>query len=307
VRAGNGGGKPAGQPTGRPTGKAGPSKPAASTPKPLEDFPGCFTATTPVATQDGLRSIERVRPLDKVWAFNLATREWQLCYVQAKFERAYVGEIVTVGVNDEVIEATAHHPFWVVRGEALGARPTAEHIPEVPAGSRVTGRWVDAIDLRVGDVLLLRNGRECPVQKLQVREAALPVYNFRVENLACYAVGHSQVLVHNNSAAKPPKVTRKIPRDKLKYAPPERGKAPIGQDGKPVELHHEDPSKGNKSGRVEMTQQDHRGKGNFSKNHENTGQRPSAVDRVESRAQHRRWWEIQWDKGEFKNLPPPPK
>jgi len=34
-----------------------------------------------------------------------------------------------------------------------------------------------------------------------------------------------------------------------------------------------------------MARTDHRGKGNFKKNHPNTGQKPSTVDRVESSTQ----------------------
>ena len=37
----------------------------------------------------------------------------------------------------------------------------------------------------------------------------------------------------------------------------------------------------------EMTRTDHRGKGNFKKNHPNTGQKPSTLDRNESSKQHR--------------------
>jgi hypothetical protein len=58
---------------------------------------------------------------------------------------------------------------------------------------------VDAIDLRVGDVLLLQSGEEVPVTGLAVRHERLAVYNFQVEELHCYAVGASGVLVHNNS------------------------------------------------------------------------------------------------------------
>jgi len=58
---------------------------------------------------------------------------------------------------------------------------------------------VDAIDLRVGDVLLLRSGEQAAITALVVRHARLPVYNFHVEELHCYAVGHAQILVHNNS------------------------------------------------------------------------------------------------------------
>jgi len=54
-------------------------------------------------------------------------------------------------------------------------------------------------------------------------------------------------------------------------------KPPIGQDGNSVELHH----KGQKqnSQLQEMTRTDHRGKGNFKKNHPNTGQQKSQINR----------------------------
>ncbi len=101
----------------------------------------------------------------------------------------------------------------------------------------------------------------------------------------------------------PPEVRRKIPKDKLKYKPKKRGDAPIGEDGKPVELHHTDQSLGNKSPRDEMTMTDHRGKGNFKKNHPNIGQKPSTVDRAESGKQHKQHWKDDWDSGRFDNLP----
>ena len=100
-----------------------------------------------------------------------------------------------------------------------------------------------------------------------------------------------------------PQVRRKIPKDKLKYKPKKRGDSPIGSDGKPVELHHTDQSLGNKSARDEMTMTDHRGKGNFKKNHPNTGQKPSAIDRTESSKQHKQHWKDEWDSGRFDNLP----
>jgi RHS repeat-associated protein len=103
---------------------------------------------------------------------------------------------------------------------------------------------------------------------------------------------------------KAPRVVRTIPSSKLKYRPKERGRAPIGADGKPVELHHTNQGKGNASPRVEMTRTKHRGKGNFGKNHNNTGQKRSKVKRGESSKQHRKYWEEQWDSGRFRGLPP---
>ncbi len=104
-----------------------------------------------------------------------------------------------------------------------------------------------------------------------------------------------------------PVVERKIPRDKLKYRPRERGRAPIGSDDKPVELHHTDQNLGNDSPRVEMTRAEHRGQGNFKANHPNTGQKPSKVDRAEAREQHAAHWEDAWDAGEFEHLPAHPE
>jgi RHS repeat-associated protein len=104
----------------------------------------------------------------------------------------------------------------------------------------------------------------------------------------------------------PCKVTKKIPRNKLKYRPKDRGKAPIGSDGKPVELHHIEQDKGNKSPRAEMTVKDHRVGDNYSNNHPNTGQQPSAVDRAESHQQHQAYWNGEWDNGEFVGLPEQP-
>jgi hypothetical protein len=100
-----------------------------------------------------------------------------------------------------------------------------------------------------------------------------------------------------------PAVTRKIPREKLRYRPKERGRAPIGEDNKPVELHHLDQDLGNASPRAEMTRTEHRGGSNFKENHPNTGQKPSKVDRVESSRQHRTHWENEWDAGVFDDLP----
>jgi len=67
-----------------------------------------------------------------------------------------------------------------------------------------------------------------------------------------------------------------------------QGKAPVGKDGKAVELHHEgQASEGNLK---EMTQSEHRGGENFSKNHPNTGQQPSQIDRSKFKQQREQYW-----------------
>jgi RHS repeat-associated protein len=167
-------------------------------------YPGCFPAGTLVATADGLKPIESVRALEKVWAYDLVAGEWKPCYVAETFSRRYEGGLVTVSVAGEEIQATSGHPVWVVQGQELAARPRGEHLPQVERAWRMSGRWVDACDLQVGDVLLQRDGRRLTVTRIEIRHARLTVFNLRVEELQCYAVGEKQVLVHNNSAAQSP-------------------------------------------------------------------------------------------------------
>ncbi len=74
-----------------------------------------------------------------------------------------------------------------------------EHVPIPPWQAKVPGRWVNAGDLRVGDVLYLKSGTLAPIEELTLREVRETVYNFQVEELESYAVGTGAVLVHNTS------------------------------------------------------------------------------------------------------------
>ena len=167
-------------------------------------FHNCFLADTLVATEDAAKPIQAVHALERVWAFDLLSGEWKLCLVAETFARRYEGRLVSVSAAGESIRATSGHPFWVVEGQDLAARPWGEHIPELLGPCRVPGRWVDAGDLQVGDVLLLKDGRRAAVTELVSWQACVEVFNFRVEGLACYVVGANQILVHNNSGPNPP-------------------------------------------------------------------------------------------------------
>ncbi|WP_379554153.1 RHS repeat-associated core domain-containing protein [Qipengyuania sp. DGS5-3] len=96
------------------------------------------------------------------------------------------------------------------------------------------------------------------------------------------------------------RVGKRISNRSLKAGPKKRGSAPIGKDGHPIELHH----RGQKpdSPIDEMTRTDHRGKGNFSKNHQNTGKHPSKIDRDEFNRKREQYWKDQYDSGRFDNL-----
>ncbi|MEL6630232.1 MAG: RHS repeat-associated core domain-containing protein [Bacteroidota bacterium] len=98
---------------------------------------------------------------------------------------------------------------------------------------------------------------------------------------------------------------RRIPNDQLKYKPNKRGNAPTGNDGHPVELHHRNQTPDGPLD--EMSRTDHRLGDNYKKNHPNTGQDESLIDRKEFEKQRREHWEREWDEGRFDDLPEKPK
>jgi hypothetical protein len=104
------------------------------------------------------------------------------------------------------------------------------------------------------------------------------------------------------SPNKAPTVER-VSNERLTAKPAEPGRAPIGDDGHPVELHHTDQAAGNKSPLQEMTRTDHRLGDNFAKNHPNTGDAPSKVDRPEFKKIQRTHWKNESQSGRFDNLP----
>jgi len=90
---------------------------------------------------------------------------------------------------------------------------------------------------------------------------------------------------------------RRLPKDKILKPPSKRGNAPIGEDGAPVELHHRNQTM---DGPIdEMVRRDHRGRGNYKRNHPSKGK--SKIDRKEAAKQRRKHWENEWDQGRWKD------
>ena len=90
----------------------------------------------------------------------------------------------------------------------------------------------------------------------------------------------------------------RIPDDRIIAPPAKRGDPPIGDDGHPVEIHHrnQDPD----GPLDEMTRTAHRGAGNYSKNHPNTGQQPSRINPNQRNRDRRTHWNDEWDKGRYR-------
>lgn len=97
----------------------------------------------------------------------------------------------------------------------------------------------------------------------------------------------------------------RLPASEIAAPPEQRGNAPIGKDGHPIELHHKGQAADSKL--VEMSRTQHRGKGNFKKNHPNTGQKPSKIDRTVWKKQRTDYWKGEWDRGRFAKPKPKPK
>ena len=76
------------------------------------------------------------------------------------------------------ITATLEHPFWV-------------------EGWEPSGYWINAGDLRAGDVLLSADGRRLVVQATVRSAGPAMVYNFTVDALHTYTVTELRVVVHN--------------------------------------------------------------------------------------------------------------
>ena len=112
------------------------------------------------------------------------------------FENDYVGEVVSLQVNGELIEATGKHPFWVVSGNDLESRPAVNLVNDY--SMTPNGRWVNAKDLQVGDVFLDYLGNAHSLDGIAIREDAVTVYNFEVAGTHTYTVSNLGVLVHND-------------------------------------------------------------------------------------------------------------
>ena len=157
----------------------------------------CFIAGTPVHTEAGLRSIETVSAGTKVWAYDQERQSWLPMRVLDTETHDYVGTMVAIKVGEDTVEATKTHPFWVISGEFPERRPVARVQEDANQSSTENGRWVMAVDLQCGDVLLSREGRLLTVMSTQVSDTITRVFNLQVDRLNNYAVGKAGVLVNN--------------------------------------------------------------------------------------------------------------
>ena len=138
---------------------------------------GCFTAGTLVETIDGDKPIETVQTGDYVLSSDPETGK--TAYKEVVNTFVHVKEtLVYITIDDEVIETTEEHPFWV---EGQG--------------------WTNAKNLNAGDIVRDKNGNNLTIENVEIvklpENEYIAVYNFEVAEYHTYYVSEFDVLVHN--------------------------------------------------------------------------------------------------------------
>lgn len=141
----------------------------------------CFAAGTRVATPDGLRAIEAIKPGDMVFSRDEVTGQTIEKRVLHAFitPGAKVVEVsIGVGRAEDRIIATPEHPFYV---EQQG--------------------WLGAGNLKPGMQISTKSG-SATVRGVAALKRRLTVYNFEVQDTHTYFVGRFANWVHNSCHAK---------------------------------------------------------------------------------------------------------
>lgn len=195
---------------------------------------------------------------DYVWAWDEETSEKSLRRVTETYINQ-TSELVHVFVGGEEIVTTPTHPFY----------------------SPVKG-WTDAAQLRAGDILVLVNGEYVVVEKVQheILESPINVYNFQVAGDHTYYVSDIGVLTHNScnhnskwnaerrsywksQGSSYSNFTDELSESGTYYLTERNwnrmlsGKAPIGTDGRSVQLHHVEGIVNNFKNYVEILASEH--------------------------------------------------
>ncbi|RHX77446.1 hypothetical protein DLM77_21160 [Leptospira yasudae] len=136
----------------------------------------CFTAGTLVHTKNGLKKIEELGIGDQVLSWDEESGETSYKTVTELFVHE-INHLYDVEVNQrEIFHTTWNHPFWVVTERS----------------------WVQVKDLKVGDIVQLKDGSSVPITGIRPYSLSMtPVYNLEVEENHTYYVGKDGVLVHN--------------------------------------------------------------------------------------------------------------
>ncbi|MEO4206585.1 polymorphic toxin-type HINT domain-containing protein, partial [Acinetobacter pittii] len=144
---------------------------------------GCFDDDTPVLTKDGYKRIVEIKEGDLVLARHEETGEIAYKPVKQVFvipnRRIYLLKTINSLGQENIIEVSDDHPFWVV-----------------------DKKWVDSIDLKEGDQLLDADNQVHKVVSITETDRVETTYNLEVEGYHTYFAGDANIWVHNISPCK---------------------------------------------------------------------------------------------------------
>ncbi|MFI8948899.1 HNH/ENDO VII family nuclease [Streptomyces sp. NPDC053750] len=251
----------------------------------------CFLAGTDVLMADGeTKDIEDIRLGDEVMAKDPETGEEGprkvTRLIRTEDDKHFNVLSITTEDGVEKLTATHEHPFW----------------------SPSEGSWIEAGDLIPGMTLLTDDGDTVIVTRNHAYTSHATTYNLTVDDLHTYYVlaGETPVLVHNSNCqfwsrtdyngqriyqrddlVNPSFVSPadKYGRSNLKRM--KQGLAPMGPDGKPMNLHHMLQTQDGPI--AEVTHSMHFG--NYNQLHWKAGTKiPSGIDRDAFNAWKSQYW-----------------
>jgi len=172
-------------------------------------FRKCFLAGTLVKTRKGLIPIEQIEADTDVLSRDIQSGRWIYAPVVEAFRNDYDRDVITLELSGQDgslmdrIECTGNHPFWVAAGAGLYDRPLTIGLEPLVPGGAVSGRWVQARDLKEGDTLTSEERGPIAVDSVTVRIDQVPIFNLHIASVHTYTVGTLCVLVHNMSEPDP--------------------------------------------------------------------------------------------------------
>lgn len=137
----------------------------------------CFVAGTLVRVLDGYKNIEDIQKGDLVLSYNTDKKINEYSEVVATMIHNTTEAIYSLYIEDDIIEATGIHPFFVKRDKKVD--------------------WIEAENLLIGDYVLFADGTWHRVDDIEVKILSTTVYNFEVSGNHNYYVGKNSILVHN--------------------------------------------------------------------------------------------------------------
>jgi len=135
-------------------------------------------------------NIEDIKVGDLVYSYDTGTGEVGLREVTStsalRSDHINYLTIVDEDGNEQIIETTDTHPFWIVTDEPdleRAARELADGFYHENVAPGLNGFWVEAKDLCVGDVFLGTNGELSTLTNVVrvKQEGGIAVFNFTME------------------------------------------------------------------------------------------------------------------------------